>query len=230
MHTICRLGLVLTTLVAAAACASKLKPTTDEVMEDASVDDDVESDLPKRSGKFTHAPKRDGSVVTNVDATVENEWQRLDLDTGLSTDDEHDWDVSFSRFFIVTNGGVAGPGGVYVAALHEQSFDALTIAPNEGFAADREDTEEDGDANPDNVFNSGPEDWYNYNVNKHELSPKDITYVIASSEERFYKFRIEKYYDSAGTPAKMQVRWAEITAPESGWPPPEDDAAAPGGE
>jgi hypothetical protein len=226
-----RCGLIAT-LVALPACASKLQASTDEVEQDAAADEDADSDLPRRSGEFRHSPKRDGSIVTLVDATVETEWQQLDLDTGRQAEGETDWDIAFSRFRIRTNGGVTGPGGVQVAALEGPSFEDVTRAPDEGFAADREDSVGDGgdsDGDPDNVFNSGAEDWYDYNVMTHELSPKDVTYVIASSEQRFYKLRIVDYYDSAGTPAQLKFLWAEIEAPNSGWPPAAsggDEAAA----
>ena len=118
-------------------------------------------------------------------------------------------------------------GTEYFPALEAASHD-VTRAPDEGFAADREDSTGEGgdtDSDPDNVFNSGEADWYEYNVMTHELTPKEITYVLASSEQRFYKFRLDDYYDSAGTPAKLAFSWDEIEAPESGWPP-----AATGGE
>lgn len=69
------------------------------------------------------------------------------------------------RLLVRTNGGASGPGDARVAALAERSFADVTRAPDEGFAADVEDSEEDADMVPDNVFNSGPEDWYNYNGN-----------------------------------------------------------------
>ena len=224
MRTTFRFAVLFALLPTVSACADKLTPADDGADQDASVeerddDDAVDSDIPKRSGKFRNSPKRDGSVVTIADASVEEEWQQFDFDTGKSADGERDWDLAFSRFRIRTNGGVSGPGGVYVAELVARAFDDVTQAPEEGFAADREDTDEDTDSDPDNAFNSGDADWYSYNVMTHELSPKDITYVIASSEARFYKFRIEEYYDDAGTPAIMQFRWAEIEAPASGWPP-----------
>jgi len=212
-------------LLAMPGCASKLEASTDELEEDAGVsDEDPDSELPRRSGEFRNSPKRGGFVVSIVDATLETGWQQFDLDTGLEADSDEDWDIAFSRFRIRTNGGASGPGGVRVAELQGRAFDEVTRAPDEGFAADREDSTGDGgdtDGDPDNVFNSGDADWYDYNVMTHELSPKDVTYVIASTEERFYKFRIEDYYDSAGTPAKLQFRWAEIEAPQSGWPPAE---------
>jgi hypothetical protein len=218
-----RLYGTIAVLLAMQACASKLEATEDEVEADAGIsDEDPDSDLPRRSGEFRHSPKLAGWVVSVVDATLETEWQQLDLDTGREVEDG--WDIAFSRFRIRTNGGESGPGGVQVAALVGESWGDVTRAPDEGFAADREDSTGDGgdtDSDPDNVFNSGDADWYEYNVMTHELTPKDVTYVIASSEQRFYKLRIEDYYDSAGTPAELRFRWAEIEAPESGWPPPE---------
>src|SRR5262245_27452273 len=153
MQTALRLGLILTTLATSQACAKKLKP--DEVEQDAAVEDLDE--VTRRSGKFAHSDKPDGSIVTVVDATDDSAWQKLDLDTALTTEDEREWDISFMRSFIHTNGGASGPGGVYLAQLKEQAFDDVTRAPDEGFAADRDDTEDDTDSEPDNVFNSGDE-------------------------------------------------------------------------
>jgi hypothetical protein len=225
---------LIASLLALQACASQLQATDDEIEDrmDAN-DEDPDSDLPRKSGEFRQSPKLDGSVVTRVDATIESEWQQFDLDTGEEVEGESDWDIAFSRHRIRTNGGVTGEGRVQVAALEGESFEDVERAPDEGFAADREDSTGDGgdtDSDPDNVFNSGPEDWYEYNVMTHELTPKDITYVIASTAERFYKFRIEDYYDSAGTPAKMRFRWSEIEAPEAGWPPAANGGDEPAAE
>jgi hypothetical protein len=214
-----RVSAIIMVSFLAAACASKLRTSDDE----QEVPDAVEPELRgEKSGKFVSHAADDGSTDTLVDATEETDWQEWDLDTGNVGSGERDWDIGFSRFRIKTNGGANGPGGVYVAALPEQSYEALTQAPVEGFAADRPDSEQDTDSDPDNVFNSGDEDWYNYDVMRHELSPKDICYVIASSEGAFYKFVIDEYYDSAGTPAMIQFRWAAIEAPDGDWRPRED--------
>jgi HmuY protein len=217
-------------LMAAQACAAKLKPRKDEMPRDAGALDAGDLDpnavldggIPVRTGKFKNTGRSDGSLVSVVDATDMNEWQQFDLDTGTAVEGDSGWDLAFTRFRIKTNGGVTGKGGVYVVALEGQSFDALEKSPNMGFAADRVDSvgdAGDADMDPDNVFNSGDADWYDYNVMTHELSPKDITYVFASTEKRFFKFRIEQYYDSAGTPAKFKFHWKQIEPPDSGFPP-----------
>lgn len=234
-ETFARVSLLL--LMAAGGCAAKLKPRPNETPRDAGAVDAGEKDLdavldggiPVYTGKFKNTAERDGSLITVVDATDMHDWQQLDLDTGKEAKGERDWDVGFNRFKLRTNGGETGTGGVYVVQLESQSFDDLQKAPNMGFAADRPDSVGDAgdtDMDPDNVFNSGSDDWYDYNVMTHELSPKDITYVIASTEKRFFKFRIEAYYDSAGTPAKFKFHWKEIEAPDSGFPP--DGGAAAG--
>ncbi len=224
MHT-GKLWVLIGSLLLLQACASKLRVNGEDREDQAEAldpsEEEVDSDLPKESGKFTNSARRDGSIVTTADASLDTEWQKFDFDTGEATDDDDAWDIEFSRFRIRTNGGVSGPGGVYVAQCVGEAYADVTRAPSKGFAADRDDSAEDTDTLADNAFNSGAEDWYDYKVMTHELSPKKITYVVASSEERFYKLAIESYYDRAGTPGLVKFRWEEIDAPESGWPPPE---------
>jgi hypothetical protein len=210
-----RLSSIILASLLASACASKL------VTRELSGAGEPEF-RGEQSGNFISRMHRDGTIEMFVDASVEGEWQHLDLDTGAEASGEHDWDIAFSRYWIKTNGGANGPGGVYVASLPEQSFADLTQAPVEGFAADREDSEEDTDVYPDNAFNSGAEDWFDYNMKHHELTPKDISYVIASSEGSFYKFVIDDYYDSVGNPAMLLFRWAAIEAPDGDWRPSSD--------
>jgi hypothetical protein len=224
------LKLVLAMLLSAAgACASKLKPKGDDKPDAGAASDAGDTDrdavldggIPVRTGKFKTSEDK-GSLLTSVDATDQYGWQQFDLDTGQSSTDDAAWDLGFQRFKIHTNGGATGSGGVFVVQLKGQSYDALEKAPDMGFAADRPDSvgdAGDADSDPDNVFNSDTDDWYDYNVNTHELSPMDITYVIASTDKRFYKLKIEAYYDNAGTPAQIKFRWKAIEAPDSGFPP-----------
>lgn len=220
-------------LMAAGACASKLKPRSDDTPRDAGSGDVadggdkadpnavLDGGIPVHTGKFKSSEDK-GSILTVVDATDMNTWQQLDLDTGKESSDDKAWDLGFLRFKIRSNGGATGHGGVFVVQLKGQSYEDLDKAPDMGFAADRPDSvgdAGDADMDPDNVFNSDTDDWYNYDLNNHELSPMDITYVIASTEKKFYKFKIEAYYDKAGTPANTKFRWKQIDAPDSGFPP-----------
>jgi hypothetical protein len=200
--------------ISVVACAPALEPRDDQSGDPRDAGGrQRDAGASEVIGKFSHHELADGALDTVVDATLDSEWQYLDLDTRTADDDEARWDLGFSRFRIRVNGGAGGPGGVEVAALADADFDALERAPDQGFAPARPDGDEDEDSEPDTVFNSGPEDWYAYDVMKHTLSPLPIVYAIASSEQRFYKLRIDGYYDDAGTPGFLRFRWAAIAEP-----------------
>jgi hypothetical protein len=209
-------------------CADKLKPRKDEVKLDAGEKDAGDRDavldggIPVYTGKFKNSAKKDGSLVTDVDSTDDKGWQQFDLDTGKESMDDSAWDIAFLRFKIKTNGGLSGSGGVYVVQLEGKQFDDIDKAPDMGFAADGPDSvgdAGDADMDPDNVFNSDDADWYDYDDKTHTLTPKDITYVIASTQKKFYKVRIDSYYNAVGTPANWKIHWKQIDPPASGFPP-----------
>ncbi|MET0386182.1 MAG: HmuY family protein [Polyangiales bacterium] len=161
------------------------------------------------SGKFTTTREPGVPSTTVVDATVQGEWQRFDLDSGESAEADAGWDLGFNRYFVIGNGGVSGDDGVEVALLKGQAFDDVTSVPSDGFAADAEDGE-DGNTEADNTFNGTEVSWYNYDMKTHELTPRDATYVIRSSEGTHFKLRIDDYYDDAGTPAYLRFTWAPL--------------------
>lgn len=130
--------------VAALGCAPSLNIEEDGGRHDAAPPRS-DGGFPRSSGAFTH--EVEGGVVTTIaDATDESAWQHLDLDSGLSTTEG--WDLAFSRFRVRINGGVSGGGGVLVAELVGQAFDALTRAPEEGWSAAVPDGESDDDTEP----------------------------------------------------------------------------------
>jgi hypothetical protein len=116
------------------------------------------------------------------------------------------------------NGGASGSAGVQVATLDGVAFESVTKAPEEGFTSPVADGPDDDDAEPDNAFNNGTDDWYEYDLSTHTLTTKDVIYVVASSAGRFYKIRFESYYDGAGSPGFVRFRWAEIEAPDTELP------------
>jgi hypothetical protein len=175
-------------------------------------------DLPPRTGAFRHR-RAEGSatIQTRVDATSYEEWRRLDLDTALAVDDAESpaWDLAFKRFFVVTNGGVSGPGTGAARAV-DVAFDALEVAPSDGYLVDAPDIEEDDDTGPETAFNGGPggeRDWYDYALATHTLTSRGRTYVVRTSEGAFVKLRILSYYDGAGSPGVLTFEWARIAPP-----------------
>ncbi len=149
------------------------------------------------------------ALVSAIDATNVRTWVALDLDTGEEvTFDPPVWDLAFNRFHIRARGGASGDGDVQVAILKDTTFDAVTQAPADGFMVDQPDGD-DENADLDTVFEV-PEPWYSYDITTHILTPQPWVYVVKSDEARFYKVVIESYYDGAGTPARLTLRYAPL--------------------
>lgn len=169
--------------------------------------------IPEKQDHFIHRG-RAGVIESVVDAVVEDAWRQLDLDTGEESDDEEAWDLSFSRYRVRINGGISGPGAVSVATLDDDFEDVKDIPDEAAFRGeDPDSTGENGDADmePDNAFYSSGDDWFNYNLMTHELTPRELTFVVKSTEARYYKLRFIAYYDrDNGTPGALTMRWIEL--------------------
>jgi hypothetical protein len=166
--------------------------------------------------RVQHEELEGGLVRTHVDASEKEVWVYLDLDAraelpvgeALATGR---WDVRFQRFKLESNGGVTGEGSVEVAALPGADFDALTRAPAEGFHADRADGP-DENTDTDSAFLEG-DGWYSYNILQHKLSPRDVVYVVRTGEARYFKLKMEAYYDAAGSAGNLTFLWGPVEAP-----------------
>lgn len=151
--------------------------------------------------------------VSLVNAMGDDTFAALDLDTGAEVPFvDAAWDLAFQRFHVRTRGGVNGSGGVKVAPLEGADFDAVTVAPVDGWLEDQPDGEEDENKDPDTVFETASP-WYTYSTTTHVLSPTGTIYAVRSDLGAYFKVRLEGYYDSAGTPGNITVRWAPIAAP-----------------
>lgn len=183
-----------------------------------------------------------GETTITIDATETGAWRYLDLESGelvVPADPVASgaWDLGLSRFSVITNGGVSGTGGCAAARI-DAGWDEVTRAPEDGWIADAPDGALDDDTGPDTAFNGGAEsanDWYDYDPSTHRLTPKaDLVFVVRTVEGAFFKLQILDYYDAAGTPAILRLRFAQITGaevvlPDAGTPPPPPDAAIDGG-
>ena len=56
-------------------------------------------------------------------------------------------------------------------------------------------------------------EWYAYDHASHTLAPKDERYVFRLSEgaEGYVVLVFDDYYDDAGTPARLSMRWTSVT-------------------
>ena len=192
-----------------AACGPDLLPVSEDP-PDTQTPDEVPQDT-----NLTHVDNGDGTFTTIVDATSSESWIGLDLDQRKQTNGAEDkqWDVSFQRFHIRLRGGVSGTGSVEGVALAGVDFGQLTQAPAAGYSADAADGP-DEDATPDTVFESGNA-WYSYDVMTHKLTPRDEIFIVRTDEGAYFKVKILAYYDAAGTPAMIQLRWGRVQPPTS---------------
>jgi len=141
-----------------------------------------------------------------VDASDPTTAVYLDLDTGKQVGQAEGWDLSFKRFHVQMNGGVSGELAVQARTVDED-FESLHDVPEEGFSSDVADGPEDSDRDADNLFNN----WYDYDLTDHTLLSKKLSYVVLTSDASAFKLIIDDYYDAAGSPAILSVRYARLS-------------------
>lgn len=185
-------------LALAAACAPRL-------IDDHPFDGEVSS------GPLVSTQVLDGTIkLMTVDATSKGSQVYVDLDEGREMKAEeafatNGWELAFKRFEVTLNGGAGNPsGGVWAAVLKGQAFDSLTQAPASGF-------QQDGSTS---VFSGVEGGWYLYDLGVHRvLAREELLYVIKSSAGAYFKLQLLDYYDAAGTPAAISLKYAPVAAP-----------------
>ncbi|GAB4195731.1 MAG: hypothetical protein OHK0013_02230 [Sandaracinaceae bacterium] len=219
LAAVCRVGLAACAL---AGCQPALAPAVED--SGPPIDARFEATdgaLPPNSGRFTHTRRSDGTIETLVDASSTTEWQYLDLETGLAVmpgdpGAERTWDLAFRRFVILSNGGASGTGGGLVARVEGASFASVTRAPEDGWIADLPDGPIDRDDANDSAFANGTNDWYDYELATHTVTPRaDVVYVVQTPERGYFKVQVTGYYDAAGSPGFLRFVWAPVDPPGS---------------
>jgi len=185
------------------ACAADIEPDGDA---DAGDGDDAGS--VREDPNMSHIDQGD-FTETRVDATDEEAWVYLDLDSGeqvTPADPESDlaWDLRFRRFHIALNGGVSGPAGVETVFIDGATLEEVELAPEDGWVSDRPDGD-DEDPEPDLALGG----WYDYDVMTHVLTPRPGVYVIRTAEGD-YALEMLDYYNAAGTSGHPSFAWREV--------------------
>lgn len=228
------LSLLLALLLATAGCADDLGSDPTPTPDAGPIPTTDSGPAPTPDGgpapsteRVRHTDLGGGVVETLVDGTATDRWVMLDLDRGgaevdaeLETDTT--WDLAIQRYHLRTNGGAGGPADVRVAVL-EVAFDDVTQAPSEGWRQDEPPAETEipgevpmGSDIPSTVISNEEDPWYVYDGATHELTPKLRTYVIESTESRYFALAMVDYYSpetaNAGYPT---FRWKEVLPPET---------------
>lgn len=159
------------------------------------------------SGPLVSTQVLSGEVkIMTVDATNKSSQVFVDLDEGREMKAEeafasNHWDLAFKRYEISMNGGAGNPtGSVQALALLDQDFDTLTAAPANGYGQDGSTA----------VLGA----WWDYDLLAHRVTTKtNIIYVLISSQGAYFKLMMLDYYDSAGTPAAISLKYAPLPRP-----------------
>ncbi len=141
-----------------------------------------------------------GPRVYTVDARDEREWRWFDFSRGAVVESAAGgWDLAFRRHDILVNGGEGFSGEGGAIALDGVSFDALSEAPEAGYA---------GSAAGRDSSNTVFEDWYDYGFTSHLLEPKPAVYAIRTADGRYAKLQILSYYCPEAVSGCVTFRYA----------------------
>lgn len=133
------------------------------------------------------------TITFTVDATNREQWAYFSFETGDIVDIEDplnsiEWDIGFKLTQVKLNGGVSGPGLGSVVMLTETTFEDVTIAPEDGYRSDSEDTLA--------IVPQSEKGWYVYTgPPTHWILPiEDRVFVITDADGTFAKLRFVGYY------------------------------------
>ena len=133
------------------------------------------------------------TLTFTIDATNREGWAYFSFASGDTVDvadaeNSEAWDLGFQRTQIKLNGGISGPGMGSVVMLTETTFEAVTVAPVDGYLADAEDTLA--------IVPQSEKGWYIYTgPPAHWILPlEDRVFVIKAADGTFAKVRFIGYY------------------------------------
>ncbi len=139
-------------------------------------------------------------------------WTYLDTNTGqlLESEDpraENTWSIAVNRFMIQTNSGTSGEGfgGAQIAPPDAGTFGQIRSAPTVGYETD---VVLDIPGHPGaGEFSGNPHlsNWYNYDVDTHELSTKTEVYWVRTGLGDYAKLRVTGYRDG-----RMSVEFERV--------------------
>lgn len=150
--------------------------------------------------------KKDTSFRTIVDATDKKKWVYFSLlkrqaVTVQDASKDTSWDIAFRRADIKTNGGVSGPGKVRVAWVDNQDLTQIKKAPTDGYHQDK--------AGSEYAFAQQGK-WYNYDLGKHILTPKNRVYILQRAEHT-YLIKIYSYYSHTSVSGHPSFDWITLS-------------------
>src|SRR6056297_961388 len=178
--------LSLAPIVLFSACSDSMTGADDEPMSEIEIQQYEDLDAVGTDGSFTFFSLLNGGIVASEDSAT----------TG--------WDIAFRGTSILTNSGVSGPGDGG-AILLDVPFDEVSIAPENGYSTDSEESL----AIPTGSGNG----WYSYTGQANPqfaiLPIENKTIVLKSADGSNYaKLEIVSYYK--GNPDSGSEEFANL--------------------
>jgi hypothetical protein len=146
-------------------------------------------------------------VVYTVDARSKEMWMYFDFSRGsvvpVDNPKTEEWDLSFQRHVIRTNGGATSPNGqAAIATVEDQDFSAVTHVPDE--AEFISDVRAKKRLHP---YNPVVDKWYKYSYTTNVLLPKPIVYLVRTQDGKYAKMRIVSYYCKGNISGCMTIEY-----------------------
>lgn len=133
------------------------------------------------------------SVAFTIDATNREAWAYFSFASGGTVDvvdaeNSEAWDIGFQRTQVKLNGGISGPGMGSVVMLTETTFEAVPVAPADGYLSDTDDTLA--------IVPQSEKGWYIYTGPPlHQVLPLEgRVFVVKAADGTFAKIRFIGYY------------------------------------
>ena len=184
--------------------------------------------IPSTSAGLVQVTTTAGVTSGTVDATAggptnsaDNPYLYLDLRSGakvaindLDARSSTAWDLALKRSSLRVNGGDSGTGGRKLAVVQAASLAAVTAAPATGY-----NTDDFTDAacmlvtlpigEPMSAFG----EWYDYDTQTHQVTPKAEVYVLERPDGSHTALRVITYYGDSANPmrgAYYSVEWKQL--------------------
>lgn len=159
---------------------------------------EIETFAPTPPDPVEQGDLRVGPRTVTVDAS--GAWRYFDFSRGSVVEGPGplDWDVAFSRFRILTNGGAGFGGQAGVLPLGHVPFDSVTRVPDGGYTRVAEAADS---------VNPALERWYDYSFTSHLLRPKPVVYALRTADGRYAKLEILGYYCPGAQPGCVTFRY-----------------------
>ncbi len=176
------------------SCRAADNEGLEQVLIDSKATDDTNniSVTPDNNEPLDEPIKLDTLTFT-VDATSREQWSYFSFQSGNIVDIEdplnsEEWDIGFKLTQVKLNGGVSGPGMGSVVMLTETTFEEVTIAPEDGYRSDSEDTLA--------IVPQSEKGWYVYTgPPTHWVLPlEDRVFVMKTADGTYAKVRFVGYY------------------------------------